>query len=129
MLELVLNLGWMVMATVMCWLWVHHARQGRGRLAQCVSMALVLLIMFAVVTMYDDMAMAQNAAETRCFQREDDLSAHAHAQLHTVVASTPALAAELDFNTFRFATPGSLLIPTVKIPVLSSIQNRPPPTT
>jgi|SRR5580658_337432 hypothetical protein len=127
MLELVLNLGWMVMATAMCWLWARHARQGRGRLAQCVSMALVLLITFAVVTMYDDMAMAQNAAETRNFQREDDLSAHAHAQLHTVVASAPTFGAELPSNTFRFAAPGSLLFPTVKVPVLSSIQNRPPP--
>jgi hypothetical protein len=83
--------------------------------------------MFSIITMYDDMAMAQNPAETRCFQREDDLGAHAHAPLHTVVASTPTLAAELPFNAFRFAVPGSFLVPTVKVPALSSIQNRPPP--
>ena len=78
-MELALNLGWMAMATAMCWLWVHHARrEGRGRLAQIVSLGLVLAMMFVVITMYDDMAMAQNPAEIRCFQREDDLSAHAH---------------------------------------------------
>jgi len=127
-MELALNLGWMALAAAMCWLWVRHARrEGRGRSAQVVSLALVLVIMFAVITMYDDMAMAQNPAETRSFQREDDLGAHAHAQLHLAVASTPTLAAEPNFNTFRFAVPGGLLVPNVKVPVLSSIRNRPPP--
>ena len=128
-MELVLNLGWTAMAIAMRWLWVHHARrEGRGRSAQFISLGLVLVMMFVVITIYDDMAMAQNPAETRCFQREDDLGAHQHFPLHLVVASTPALAAELPFNTIRFAVPGSVLVPTVKVPALSSIQNRPPPT-
>jgi hypothetical protein len=127
-MELALNLGWTAMATAMCWLWVRHARrEGRGCLAQIVSLGLVLAIMFVVITLYDDMAMAQNPAETRCFQREDDLGAHEHAALHPDVAAIPTLAAVLPFNTFRFAVPGGLLVPTVKVPALSSIQNRPPP--
>ena len=101
-MELALNLGWMALATAMCWLWVRHARrEGRGRSAQFVSLALVLVIMFVVITMYDDMAMAQNPAETRCFQREDDLGAHAHAPFHPVVASTPRL--PRSFLSTRFA--------------------------
>ena len=127
-MELTLNLGWTAMTLAMGWMWAHHARrEGQGRWRQFVSFALILVIMFGVITVYDDMAMAQNPAETRCFQREDDRGAHAHAPFHPVVASTPALAAELPFITIRFAGPGSLLIPTVKVPVLSSIQNRPPP--
>jgi hypothetical protein len=127
-MELVLNLGWMALATVMCLLWMRYApHKGTGRWAQVVSLALVLFTMFSIITMYDDMAMAQNPAETRCFQREDDLGAHAHASLHPVVASTPTRSAEPPLNTLRFSAPGSLLIPTVKVPVLSSIQNRPPP--
>jgi hypothetical protein len=128
-MELALNLGWTAMAIAMCWLWVHHARrEGRGRSAQFISLALVLVMMFVVITIYDDMAMAQNPAETRCFQREDDLGAHPHVPLHPVVASTLALAAELSFNTIYFAAPDSVLVPNVKVPALSSIQNRPPPT-
>jgi hypothetical protein len=127
-MELVLNLEWMALAIAMCWLWLRHARrEGPGRSVQCVSLALVLVIMFSVIPMYDDMAMAQNPAETRCFQREDDLGAHAHAALHPAVASTPTLAADLALNVVRFTVPDSLLAPTVKVPVLSSIQNRPPP--
>jgi hypothetical protein len=124
----VLNLGWLVLATLMCWLWVRHAlREGPGRQVQSIALALVLANMFVVISIYDDMAMAQNPAETRCFQRKDDLGPHALAQLHPVVASAPTLAAELLFNTFRYAVPDSLLVPTVKVPALSSIQNRPPP--
>jgi len=127
-MELALNLGWTALAIAMCWLWVRHARrEGRGRWTQFVSLGLVLFIMFVVIGIYDDMATAQNPAETRCFQREDDLGAHEHAQLHPVVASIPTLAAELPFNTFRVAVPGNLLVPTVKVPALFSIQNRPPP--
>jgi len=124
----VLNLGWVVLATLMCWLWIRHARRDGPELqVQFIALALVLGMMFVVISMYDDMAMAQNPAETRCFQRKDDLGAHAHAPLHPAVASTPTRAAELPFNTFRLAAPGSLLVPTVKVPVLSTIQNRPPP--
>jgi hypothetical protein len=124
----VLNLEWVVLAALMCCLWMRHARrEGPGRQVQCIALALVLANMFVVISMYDDMAMAQNPAETRCIQREDDLGAHAHAPLHPVVASTPTLAAEFPFNTFHFAVLGSLLLPSVKVPALSSIQNRPPP--
>jgi len=124
----VLNLEWVVLATAMCWLWVRHARrEGPGREVQFIALALVLANMFVVISIYDDMAMAQNPAETRCFQREDDLGAHEHAQLHPAVASTPTLAVELPFNTFRFAVQGSLPVPAVKVRALSSIQNRPPP--
>ena len=127
-MELAFNLEWMALAAAMCWLWLRYApRKGPGRSAQFVSLALILFNMFTVITMYYDMVMAQNPAETRCFQREDDLGAHAHAPLHPVVASTPTLAAELPFDTFRFTVPGSLLVPTVKVPALFSIQNRPPP--
>ena len=127
-MELALNLGWTAITIAMCWLWVRHARrEGQGRSAQAVSLALVLFIMFVVITAYDDMAMAQNPAETRCFQREDDIGIHAHAQFHPVVASIPMPAAELPFNTFLLAVPGSLLAPAVKAPALSSIRNRPPP--
>jgi hypothetical protein len=127
-MELALNLEWTAMAIAMCWLWVHHARrEGPGCSAQLVSLALVLVTMFAVIGMYDDMAMAQNPAETRCFQREDDPGVHAHIPFHPVVAWTPALAAEFPFSVFRFAVPSGLLLSTATVPALSSVQNRPPP--
>jgi hypothetical protein len=127
-MESVLNFGWTAIATAMCWLWVRHARrEGSGRPVQFVALALVLGTMFVVISMYDDMAMAQNPAETRCFQREDDRGAHAHAPLHPVMALVPRLTEELPFNTLRLALACSLVNPTVKVSIFPSIQNRPPP--
>lgn len=128
-MELTLNLEWLVMSVAMCWLCVRHARrESRGRSVQFVAMGLVLFTMFAVITMYDDMAMAQNPAETRCFQREDDKGAHAHVPVHPVVASAPTRTVEPNLSASFFVGAGSLLAPAVKVPVLSSIQSRPPPT-
>ena len=129
-MELALNLGWTAMATAMCWLWARHARrEGPGRQVQFIALALVLSMMFVVISLYDDMAMAQNPAETSCFQREDfsGARAHEHTPLHPAVISIPTLAAKVHFNTSRSAVPDSILFPTVKVPALSAIQNRPPP--
>jgi glucan phosphoethanolaminetransferase (alkaline phosphatase superfamily) len=127
-MELALNLEWVALAALMCWLWVRHARrEGPGRRVQFIALALVLVAMFVVITMYDDMAMAQNPAETRCFQREDDLGAHAHAFLHPVASLIPIFSAEPSFDSSHSAVLGNLLAPALKVPATSSIQNRPPP--
>jgi hypothetical protein len=129
-MELVLNLEWMVLATAMYWLWVRYARrEGPGRGVQFIALALVLVTMFTVITMYDDMAMAQNPAETRCFQREDDLGAHAHAPLHPVAVLTPLFSAKPSFDLRHSAVLGNLVAPALEVPATNSIQNRPPPTT
>jgi hypothetical protein len=128
-MESVLNLGWVVLVTLMCWLWLRHpARcEGRGRWAQVVSLALVVVMMFVVITMYDDMAMAQNPAETSCFAREDLSGARAHAMLHPAAAFTQPLFSEASFQAFYLGVVGNTPAPALRSPALRSIQNRPPP--
>jgi hypothetical protein len=128
-MELVLNLAWMVLAALMCWLWVRYARrEGPGRGVQFIALALVLVAMFVLITMYDDMAMAQNPAETRCFQqREDELGAHNHAALHPVADLIPLFSAKPSFDSSHSAVLDKLLVPALKVPATNSIQNRPPP--
>ena len=127
-MELALNLEWMAMAAAMCWLWVHHARrEGHRRWAQIIALGLVFVMMFVVITMYDDMTMAQKPAEIRCFQREDKSGARAHIPVHFVVASIPTDAAGLPFNMSYSAVLGGPLVSHVRISALSCIQNRPPP--
>jgi len=128
-MELALNLGWVVLSTVMCWLWMHHPARckGRGRSEQFVSLMLVLVILFAVVTMYDDMAMAQNPAEARSVLREDDLGAHTHAVQHPVANFTQPLFPEPSFEPFYLGVVGNRPAPTLQSPAMGSIRNRPPP--
>lgn len=127
-MELILNLGWVVLATAMCWLWVRHARrEGLGRQAQFIALALVLSTMFVVISLYDDMAMAQYPAETSCFQREDFSGARAHAMLHPVANFTQPLVSELSFEVIYLGAVGDHPAPALRPPTLGSIQNRPPP--
>ena len=128
-MELVLNLGWVVLVTVMCWLWLRHpARcEGRRRWAQLASLALVLVMMFVVITMYDDMAMAQNPAETSSFQREDFSGARSHAMPNPVANFTQPLFSEPSFEASYLGVVGNRLAPALQPPALGSVQNRPPP--
>jgi hypothetical protein len=127
-MELVLNLGWVVLATAMCWLWVRQARrEGPGPQAQFIALALVLSTMFVVISLYDDMAMAQNPAETSCFQREDFSGARAHAMLHPVANFTLPLVSEPSFEVIYLGVVSDHPAPVLRSPALGSIQSRPPP--
>lgn len=125
----VLNLEWVVLATLMCWLWLRHPARckGRGRWAQAVSLSLVLVTMFVVITVYDDMAMAQNPAETSCFAREDLSGARAHVMLHQVAKFNQLLFSETYCEAFYLGVAGNPPAPVLQPPALGSIQNRPPP--
>ncbi len=128
-MESVLNLGWVVLVTLMCWLWLRHpARcEDRGRTVQFVSLALVLVMMFVVITMYDDMAMAQSPAETSCFAREDFSGARAHAMLHPVANFPQPLFSEPSFEAHYLGVVGNYPAPALQSPALGLVQNRPPP--
>jgi hypothetical protein len=123
-----LNLEWLVLATVMCWLWLRHARrEGPGRQVQFIALAMVLVIMFTVIGLYDDMAMVQNPTEASCFQREDLSGARAHAMLHPVVNFTQPLFSEQSFDVFYLGVVADRPTPVLRSAALGSIQNRPPP--
>jgi hypothetical protein len=80
-----------------------------------------------VISLYDDMAMAQYPAETSCFQREDFSGARAHAMLHPVANFTQPLVSELSFEVIYLGAVGDHPAPALRPPALGSIQNRPPP--
>jgi hypothetical protein len=127
-MELVLNLAWMVLATLMCWVWMGYApREGASRRMQIVALALILAILFPAISLTDDLVTAQNPSETDCCQRKDHLCSKACSTHFPVADLTPQFSAEISFDDFQSLLPGNLLAPAVKVPALDSIQNRPPP--
>jgi hypothetical protein len=127
-MELVLNLAWMVLATLTYWLWVSYApRKGADRRTQFVALALVILILFPVISVTDDLMTAQNPAETDCCQRKD----HAHANNYPMVHPVPEFAlpsdAAIPSGATYFAAPDNLTAPPIKTPALHPVQDRPPP--
>jgi hypothetical protein len=127
-MELVLNLAWIVLATLMYWLWIRYGpRDGADRRTQLIALALVVLILFPVISVTDDLMAAQSVAETDSGQRKVHGFAIPHATPHPVAQLILPIFAELSCVSVYFAAPGNPLAPTVKIPALESIQNRPPP--
>ena len=129
-MEFALNLGWVVLATIMCWFWLRHPapRERAPRRTQIVALALVLATMFIVITLYDDMAMAQIAAETSGVQREDSSSGvSAQAMQHLVATLTHLPFFELRLEASYIGVLASRPAPAPRSHAVASIQNRPPP--
>lgn len=128
-MELALNFAWLVLTTLMCWLWMHYApRKGADRRAQLVTLSLIILIVFPVISVTDDLLTAQNLAETDCCQREVHACANLHSRLHPVAELILPPLAEPSFDSFHSGVPKNHFAPLVNTPALSSIQNRPPPS-
>lgn len=129
-MEFALNLGWVVLAMLMCWFWLRHPalRERAPRRTQFVALALVLATMFIVITLYDDMAMAQIAAETSGVQREDSSSSvSAQAMQHPVATLTHLPFLELRLQTRYVGVLAHHPALNPRSPAVASIQNRPPP--
>src|ERR1700677_1553897 len=106
-MELLLNLAWVLLATLMFYLWLRFAplRGVRPQL-QFVALAVLLLILFPVISVSDDLQAVQNPAEADCLVRRDH-----GPTLHTIltpIAALPLLAvAGVSFSVFRMAIKGS----------------------
>jgi hypothetical protein len=132
-MELLLNLAWALLAALMLCLWLRFAqrtgteRRMQDRRMQFVALALLLLILFPVISVTDDLQAIQNPAETDSCQRRDHIVASPHSIFPAGAALPLPVFAELSFGILRIAAPGSLRAPVVDHPALAPIQNRPPP--
>jgi len=127
-MELALNLAWVMLAALMASLWLHVApRTGSNRRMQLVALAALLLILFPVISVTDDLQAAQNLAETDCCQRRVHACSAAH-WTHVPVTVLPApVIAVITFGMVCRPVPGGYRAPAFDHPALGPIQNRPPP--
>lgn len=127
-MELTLNFGWAVLAVWMLCAWLRMAPRGaRNRRAQFVALAVVILILLPAISMTDDLMAAQNPAEVDSSVRRDYSVSSPHGQ-NSLMAALPAPAfTGPSFGLVHLCAPGRWSAPCVELPVLASIQNRPPP--
>jgi len=132
-MELFLNLAWVLLAALMLSLWPRFApRIGRDghmkdRRMQFVALAVMLLILFPVISVTDDLQAVQNPAETDSSLRRDHIAVSPHSILPAVAALPLAIFAGVLSGLPRFTGTRSLPVPAIDYPALASIQNRPPP--
>jgi hypothetical protein len=127
-MEAILNLVWALLAAAIVCLWLPGAPRNRAPWRiQAATMAMLILILFPVISVTDDIQSLQNPAETDTCQRRDHSASCPHSIFPTVAAlpvlefPAPALSIQ------RFSSCLHPRFSTVPNPALNSIQNRPPP--
>jgi hypothetical protein len=126
-MEWILNFAWIAMAALMLMLWMSHAPQmGACRRTQLVALAVVILIMFPVISVTDDLLAAQITAETDGSQRKDHVGAPPHYAPHTTTNLILPVYMQLS-DTLRFAKRINLASQLIVNPAKHSVLTRPPP--
>jgi hypothetical protein len=127
-MELVLNLAWALSAIVIACSWLRYGScSGAGRRTQLVALAVLILILFPVISVTDDLQAAQNPAEVDSCLRRNHVVSNTHSIFPAIAALPLPAFAGLPFGFLQLVAPGHILAPVVDHPGLDSVQNRPPP--
>jgi hypothetical protein len=127
-MEIILNLAWVLLAAVIVRLCLLRApSQGTSRRMQIAALAMLILLLFPVISVTDDLQNAQNIAESDTYLRRVHAATNPHSIFPAVAMLPPGNLAELSFRFQRLAAPFHLPTPTVENPALAAIESRPPP--
>jgi hypothetical protein len=108
----------------------YDSQAGASRWTQFAALALLIMILFPVISVTDDLQMAQNPAEADAYYlctRRDHAVAGPHSIFPIAAALPIPVFAGISFGHPHYAAPSNLPAPTVLSPALAAIQNRPPP--
>jgi len=127
-MELALNLAWALSAIAIVCLWLRFMPQaGATRRTQWVALAVLILILFPVISVTDDLQAVQNPAEVDSCLRRDHAISHPHSTFPAVATLPLPGLADLPFGFLQMAAPGHSPASVVDHPGLRTIHNRPPP--
>ncbi len=128
-MELFLNSAWALVALVSVALWLRLGQRGvTERRTSFVALLMLIVILFPVISVSDDLWSIQNPAETDTCQRRNHLDATLHCLIPVIAALPEAVFAALTTRFQRLDTPLNTPLLALQCPALDSIQNRPPPT-
>ena len=127
-MELFLNSAWALVAIVIACLWLRlEPRTPVDRRAQFIALVMLIVILFPVISVSDDLWSLHNPAETDTCQRRDHLASCPHSILPAVAALPEPASTELRFGFRRLAPPLTPPLLAVENPALYPVENRPPP--
>jgi hypothetical protein len=127
-MESLLNLVWALLAALIVCLWLRIASpSGASRRTQAAAVAMLILILFPVISVTDDLQSLQNPAETATCERRDHMSSCPHSIFPIAVALPAPGFVRPPISFQRFSACLRPRLSAVKKPALRSIQNRPPP--
>lgn len=126
-MELFLNLVGISVAIAIVAFWLPDGfRSSSDRKTQVVALALLILILFPIISVTDDLIAAQNPAETDSSGRGDFAIDVAPAPpMMAIFFTLPQL--ENRFGFLGFSSPESQRLPILSSPEMAPVENRPPP--
>src|SRR5208337_1050121 len=93
-----------------------------------IALVMLIVVLFPVISVSDDLWSLQNLAETDTCQRRDHLASCPHSIFPAVAALPLTAPPELTASFQPFVLPFMLPLRAVQNPALESVQNRPPPS-
>jgi hypothetical protein len=128
-MESILNLGWLLLVIFMSMLWLRTAPPtGADRRMQLVALGVLLVILFPVISVSDDLMAARNPAEIDSSLRRDHAYASPYSVLPMVATPPPPPFAGMRIAILHMASLGHPAAAIAANPALASIHNRPPPS-
>jgi len=130
--ELFLNLAGASVAVALICLWLCCAPRadagGESRRLQIIALAMLILILFPVISVTDDLLAAENPAESDSFQRRDHKFSGQDAALSSATRPMDTALPLLPAVTWSHVAGLALKVPLPSAPALAPIENRPPPS-
>lgn len=128
-MELFLNFAWVLVAGTLVFLWL----EGRGSSnsnwrPQLIAIAVLIAILFPVISMSDDLLAVQNTFEADNYLRRDHLAPSANPVPPGLAIITAVIFAGFGLGFMRFAVPSRLPVEKPRRSDITTISNRPPPS-
>jgi hypothetical protein len=127
-MELLCNFVWALVAVASICFWLKQGRRSSadGR-SSLVGLAMLIVILFPVISVSDDLWSLQNPAEGDTCQRRDHSDGCSHSHFPAAVALPEPVGIELDFGLRRLEAPRLAESALFENPTLGFVENRPPP--
>ena len=109
------------------WLRYEH-RTGTQRRMPLIALVTLLVILFPVISVSDDLWSIQNPAETDTCQRRNQLSPDLHSLIPVLAATLVPSFAQVNLEVRYFSASLNLPADVSSVPALEGIDNRPPPS-
>lgn len=127
-MEILFNSIWALVVTAIVCLWVRFGERTNGdRRAPFVAMAMLIVILFPVISVSDDLWSIQNPAETDTCQRRGPFASCPHCTLPAFAAHPEPTFTGLRVVFQRLKSPVQPPLRAVDTHILDGIENRPPP--
>ena len=128
-MELLLNLAWLLVAGTLVSLWLRgEARNQPDRRLQLIALAVLIAVLFPVISVSDDLQAIQNVSEVDNYLRRDHLVPSAGHPVQPVLSMVSAVVFDgLAFGFLRLVAPSIMPAKGPRPLDLACIENRPPP--